>query len=76
MRFPFNLLVIMTYFKDGDSIEKLSSNAADDSYDFNLFTSQNAPTTKEEKALIRKIDFFIMPIICVIDFLQVSSLYF
>lgn len=63
----------MTYFnkKDSESIEKLSSNAANN-YEFNMFVDQDAPTTKEEKALIRKIDFFIMPIICVIDFLQVK----
>ncbi|GAN07298.1 MFS allantoate transporter [Mucor ambiguus] len=31
---------------------------------------QDVPMSMEEKSLVRKIDFFLMPLICIIDFLQ------
>lgn len=33
---------------------------------------QDVPMSMEEKSLVKKIDFFLMPLICIIDFLQVG----
>ena len=35
------------------------------------YREDDIPMSMEEKALVRKIDFFLMPIICMINFLQV-----
>lgn len=42
----------------------------DHSYGYSV-TDDDEPMSEEEKMLVRKIDFFVMPIICIIDLLQV-----
>lgn len=43
-----------------------------DHYDTSYGYSVDEPVkTEEERALVRKLDFYIMPIICILDFLQV-----
>jgi hypothetical protein len=41
--------------------------------DFYSVSTHDQAYTQEEKALVRKIDLFIMPIICALDFLQVNK---
>jgi hypothetical protein len=42
----------------------------EDQYDA-YYREDDIPMSVEEKALVRKIDFFLMPLVCIIDFLQV-----
>ncbi|KAI7906633.1 major facilitator superfamily domain-containing protein [Cokeromyces recurvatus] len=37
---------------------------------YDIYRDDDVPISMEEKSLVRKIDFFLMPIICIIDFLQ------
>ncbi|KAI8377442.1 major facilitator superfamily domain-containing protein [Radiomyces spectabilis] len=41
-----------------------------DHYDVYGYNDQDQPMSTEEKALVRKIDFYIMPIVCIINCLQ------
>jgi hypothetical protein len=40
---------------------------------YGIYHDEDEPMSVEERSLVRKIDFFIMPIICIIDFLQVKT---
>ena len=73
---------ISTDAPNNDIIEKQSSQSLygrrythedDEShYDHSIGYSENdQPMSTEERALVRKIDFFVMPIICTINLLQV-----
>lgn len=37
------------------------------------YSEDDGPTSAEESALVRKLDLLIMPIICILDFLQASA---
>lgn len=61
-------------------MEKQSNNSlyGHDRYDtetidrYDAYQDDDIPMSMEEKALVRKIDFFLMPLVCLIDFLQVQ----
>ncbi|GAA5803984.1 major facilitator superfamily domain-containing protein [Helicostylum pulchrum] len=61
-----------------DSLEKRSNNSlyGNNQYEtetidqYEVYKDDDIPMSAEEKALVRKIDFFLMPLICSIDFLQ------
>lgn len=61
-------------------MEKLSNNSlyGNHRYDtetidqYGLYNDDDIPMSTEEKTLVRKIDFFLMPLVCVIIFLQVQ----
>lgn len=62
-----------------DSLEKRSTNSlyGNNHYEtetidqYEAYRDDDIPMSTEEKALVRKIDFFLMPLVCTIDFLQV-----
>lgn len=62
------------------SMEKLADNTLygnfrDDTEtidQYEMYHENDVPMSMEEKALVRKIDFFLMPFVCVTIFLQVQ----
>jgi ACS family allantoate permease-like MFS transporter len=63
-----------------ESLEKRSNNSlygynhqheTDTIDQYEMYREDDVPMSMEEKALVRKIDLFLMPLICTIDFLQV-----
>lgn len=67
-----------------ESLEKRSNNSlyGNSRYEtetidqYEIYKDDDIPMSAEEKALVRKIDFFLMPLICTIDFLQVKFILF
>lgn len=63
-----------------NSMEKLSENALYGNYHddaetidrYGVYDDSDMPMSVEEKSLVRKIDFFLMPLVCIIIFLQVQ----
>ena len=60
-----------------DMQEKTSNKSLTSAYDkeeigrYDDYEQDDVPMSAEEKALVRKIDLYILPIICMIDFFQV-----
>lgn len=60
-----------------DSLEKRSTKSLSGYYDkdrltnYEEYNENDIPMSMEEKALVRKIDLFLMPLVCLIDFFQV-----
>lgn len=52
----------------------LYSGNRDDFYSISSFQNERSEYSSEEKALVRKIDLLLMPLICTLDFLQVNIL--
>jgi hypothetical protein len=64
-----------------ESLEKRSNNSlygynhqyeTDTIDQYEMYRDDDVPMSMEEKALVRKIDLFLMPLICAIDFIQVQ----
>ncbi|KAG1051219.1 hypothetical protein G6F43_006556 [Rhizopus delemar] len=59
-----------------DSLEKRSTKSLSGYYDkdrltnYEEYNEDDIPMSMEEKALVRKIDLFLMPLVCLIDFFQ------
>lgn len=43
---------------------------------YETYREDDVPMSMEERSLVRKIDFFLMPIVCTISFLQVHTFYY